>query len=81
MWQPEQGECDMVASKRDAIAAIMGLNPTAKPTFLAEFSKDDLERYLDRLGRVIDYEDGVSRSTSEFPSAATDPNAVDESWW
>lgn len=71
----------MVASKRDAIAAIMGLNPTAKPTFLAEFSKDDLEQYLARLGRVIEFEDGVTRFASEFPAATTDPNAADESWW
>jgi len=71
----------MVASKRDAIAAIMGLNPTAKPTFLAEFSKDDLERYLDRLDRVTGRKDGVARLTPEFPSATGDLHTADESWW
>ncbi len=71
----------MVASKRDAIAAIMGLNPTAKPTFLAEFSKDDLEQYLARLGRVIECDRGVARFASEFPGATTAPSATDESWW
>ncbi len=71
----------MVASKRDAIAAIMGLNPTARPTFLAEFSKDDLEQYLDRLGRVIECDRGVTPFASEFPATTTDPNATDESWW
>jgi len=71
----------MVASKRDAIAAIIGLNPTAKPTFLAEFSKDDLEQYLARLDRVIGRKDGVTRFESQFPAATTDPNAADDSWW
>jgi len=56
----------MVASKQDAISAIMGLNPTANPTFLAEFSKDDLERYLSRLGRVIDADDPTPRFTHDL---------------
>lgn len=71
----------MVASKREAIAAIMGLNPTAKPDFLAEFSKDDLEQYLARLGRVIECDDGVTHCASAFPATTTDPNATDVSWW
>lgn len=56
----------MVASKQDAISAIMGLNPTANPTFLAEFSKDDLEQYLSRLGRVIDADDPTPRLTQDL---------------
>jgi len=79
--QPEHRECDMVASKRDAIAAIIGLNPTAKPAFLAEFSKDDLERYLDRLGRVIMCEDGAARMVPDFPAVAGEADTVDEVWW
>jgi len=70
----------MVASKRDAIAAIIGLNPTAKPTFLAEFSKDDLERYLDRLGRVIGCEDRgtpIDRGSPLCP----DLSPGDSAWW
>ena len=35
--------------KSDTLSAIMELNPTARPTFLAEFSNEDLLRYLDRL--------------------------------
>jgi hypothetical protein len=35
--------------KGDTISAIRRLNPTAQPAFLAEFSIDDLQRYLDRL--------------------------------
>ena len=71
----------MVASKRDAIAAIMGLNPTARPTFLAEFSKDDLEQYLARLGRVIEFGDVGTCVAPEFPVVTTKPRTVDESWW
>lgn len=36
-------------SKSDTIEAIVNLNPTAKPDFLADFSNDDLHRYLHRL--------------------------------
>ena len=35
--------------KSDTIAAIQQLNPTADPTFLAEFSVSDLQAYLQRL--------------------------------
>ena len=38
-------------TKSDTIDAIRHLNPTADPQFLAEFSGDDLVRYLDRLAR------------------------------
>lgn len=36
-------------TKTDAIAAIVKLNPTANPMFLAGFSNDDLLDYLHRL--------------------------------
>lgn len=36
-------------SKSDTIEAILNLNPTAKPEFLADFSNDDLHEYLHRL--------------------------------
>ena len=35
--------------KSDTIDAILSLNPTAKPDFLAEFSNEDLHEYLQRL--------------------------------
>lgn len=35
--------------KSDTIEAIMSLNPTARSDFLAEFSPEDLGRYLERL--------------------------------
>ena len=36
-------------TKSDTIEAIQRLNPTVRPDFLAEFSTDELVRYLDRL--------------------------------
>ncbi len=35
--------------KSDTINEIVKLNPTASPTFLAEFQTDQLRAYLDRL--------------------------------
>lgn len=35
--------------KSDTIEAILSLNPSAKPDFLAEFSNADLHDYLHRL--------------------------------
>ncbi len=75
----------MVASKSDAIAAIMEMNPTANPIFLSEFSKSDLEQYLDRLGRVIDTEHHHDRLTNDFPASPSDSTqdtaSSNESWW
>ena len=36
-------------TKSDTIDTIMQLNPTATPEFLAEFTQDELGRYLARL--------------------------------
>ncbi len=36
-------------TKNEAITAIIRLNTTANPNFLAEFSKLELEQYLSRL--------------------------------
>ena len=47
-------ECIM--SKREIIDLILQLNTTAKPEFLAKFSVDDLDMYLDHLMEV-DVED------------------------
>lgn len=38
-----------IMTKSDTIEAIQRLNPTVRPDFLAEFSTDELVRYLDRL--------------------------------
>jgi len=70
----------MVVSKQDAITAIMGLNPTASPTFLAEFSKADLERYLTRLGRVIDADDPTPWFMSDDSLERDDAGAVRALW-
>lgn len=70
----------MVASKQDAISAIMGLNPTANPTFLAEFSKDDLERYLSRLGRVIDAENPTPRFTLDTKGLPENVTPTERLW-
>jgi hypothetical protein len=40
--------------KSDTIEAIMQLNPTARPTFLAEFSNSELGDYLRRLARATE---------------------------
>ncbi len=39
-------------SKTNTIEAIMDLNPSANPGFLAEFAQDELARYLFRLADV-----------------------------
>ena len=38
--------------KSDTITAIISLNPTADPTFLAEFSNQELEEYRHRLSQT-----------------------------
>jgi hypothetical protein len=43
-------------SKRELIDCIIELNRTAKPEFLAQFSAEDLDRYLENLLEV-DVED------------------------
>lgn len=39
-------------SKREIIDLILQLNKTAKPEFLAKFSVDDLDMYLDHLMEI-----------------------------
>ena len=39
-------------SKREIIDFIIELNRTAKPEFLAQFSVEDLDKYLDNLLEV-----------------------------
>ena len=38
--------------KSDTISAIIEINPSANPSFLAEFSNQELEEYLHRLRQV-----------------------------
>ena len=57
--------------KKQTLESIVRLNPTAAPEFLAEFSHDELARYLDRLsslrpGRDID-ENDVNHSPPPHP--------------
>ena len=58
-------------SKTHTIEAIMGLNPTANPGFLAEFAPDELSRYLFRLADVTP----MSRTVDE-----ADPPSFDGPW-
>jgi hypothetical protein len=39
-------------SKREIIDCIIEINRTAKPEFLAQFSAEDLDKYLDNLLEV-----------------------------
>lgn len=55
-------------SKTNTIEAIMDLNPSANPGFLAEFAQDELARYLFRLADVI-----PMSSESDMADSAT-PN-------
>lgn len=41
-------------SKPDTIEEITRLSPTVNPSFLAEFSKEELNEYLERLNRVTE---------------------------
>ena len=53
--------------KSDTIAAIMELNPTANPAFLAEFSVYELGDYLGRLTNVTDSREATARTGVERP--------------
>ena len=55
--------------KCDTIAAIMKLNPTADPGFLAEFSNGELSEYLQRLANVR----GASTPAEASPRTHPDP--------
>lgn len=57
-----------MTTRDQTLESIVRLNPTAAPEFLAEFSNDELARYLDRLNslrpvRNID-EDDIDRSVT-----------------
>lgn len=62
-------------TKNDTIAEIMALNPTARPSFLAEFANQDLDKYLRRLRQTERSRDPVVRGSDtvgEDASAAVD---------
>lgn len=61
-------------TKNDTIAEIMTLNPTARPSFLAEFANQDLDKYLRRLRQTERSRDPVARGseTGSEESAAAD---------
>lgn len=56
--------------KSDTIVAIMELNPSADPAFLAEFSNDELWEYLYRLA---DRTEPVPVAVDPSPSASDQP--------
>ncbi len=60
-------------TKSDTIEAIQRLNPTVRPDFLAEFSTDELVRYLDRLSDTA----SVHRPDSENIAESDRPCSVD----
>lgn len=58
--------------KGDTISAIRQLNTTADPAFLAEFSLEDLQAYLDRLTqprRLVTRTDPRVPHPTAFPAA------------
>ena len=60
--------------KGDTISAIRQLNPTADPTFLSEFSVEDLQAYLDRLTEPRrQAAHTVSTALQQVRSAESDP--------
>ena len=58
-------------SKTHTIEAIMDLNPSANPGFLAEFAQDELAKYLFRLADV---------TPMSGASHIADPPSREESW-
>lgn len=60
-----------MTTKDQTLESIVRLNPTAAPEFLAEFSNDELARYLDRLNslrpvRNIDADDIGASATQHL---------------
>jgi len=55
--------------KREAIAAIMQINRSARAEFLSAFSCNDLSRYLDRLSSIR----WVGRTSSSPASQSAGP--------
>lgn len=53
--------------KSDTIAAIMELNPTANPAFLAEFTVYELGDYLHRLTKVTESREATARTAVDRP--------------
>ncbi len=51
-------------SKTNTIEAIMDLNPSANPGFLAEFAQDELAKYLFRLADVTPMSSASDRADS-----------------
>lgn len=50
-------------SKRELIDAILRVNRSAAPEFLARFAEPDLKAYLDRVTSVIPMKDNSSPSS------------------
>ena len=54
-------------SKTNTIEAIMDLNPSANPGFLAEFAQDGLAKYLFRLSDVTPMSGASDMADSPTP--------------
>ncbi len=54
-------------SKTNTIEAIMDLNPSASPGFLAEFAQDELAKYLFRLADVTPMSSVSDKADSPTP--------------
>lgn len=70
MVLPAQQESEPMPSKSDTLTAIMELNPTATPEFLAQFTNDELARYLRRLQDARGFDPG------QRPHSATDARGM-----
>ncbi|UCF34070.1 MAG: hypothetical protein JSV78_01945 [Phycisphaerales bacterium] len=55
-------------TKRDLMDAIMRLNPTARPEFLAEFAARELEEYLGKLESLEKYDHQLNLFECELGS-------------
>ena len=64
---PIARESPNMLSKTNTIEAIMDLNPSASPGFLAEFAQDELAKYLFRLADVTPMSSARNMADSPTP--------------
>lgn len=63
-------------SKPDTIEEITRLSPTANPSFLAEFSKEELNEYLERLNCVTESDICSPRANPRHTPGLSDTHRV-----
>ncbi len=61
-----------MAPKNDTIVAIMSLNQSVDPEFLAGFPREELDRYLERL-HDVQAPNEPSATAESFPHRAVAP--------